>query len=80
MTGDVVESCPKYSVITPSYNSEETIVACSESILAQDINEPYEVIVVDSSSDAMPRFLAWRSIVLFKHPLILPLFALRLLW
>ena len=39
------------SVIVPSYNSEATIVPCLQSILNQDIKEPYEVIVVDSSSD-----------------------------
>lgn len=57
MTEDIVENRPKYSVIIPSYNSEGTIVACLESILAQDINEPYEVIVVDGSSDATPQLV-----------------------
>lgn len=42
------------SVIIPSYNSESTIVACLESVLNQDLAEPFEVIVVDSSSDRTP--------------------------
>jgi GT2 family glycosyltransferase len=68
MTKDVVESYPKCSVIIPSYNSEETIVACLGSILAQDINEPYEVIVVDSSSDATPELVRDRfPSVQLKH-------------
>jgi GT2 family glycosyltransferase len=68
MTEGVVENCLKYSVIIPSYNSEETIVACLESILAQDINEPYEVIVVDSSSDATPELIRERfPSVRLKH-------------
>jgi O-antigen biosynthesis protein len=39
------------SVIIPSYNSETTIAQTLQSILNQDVQEPYEVIVVDSSTD-----------------------------
>lgn len=42
------------SVIIPSYNSEATIVNCLKSVLNQDLAEPFEVIVVDSSSDRTP--------------------------
>ncbi len=44
----------KYSVVIPSYNSEETILPCLESLFAQDLESAYEVIVVDSSEDATP--------------------------
>ncbi len=45
------------SVIIPSYNSETTIVPCLRAILNQDIEEPYEVIVVDSSVDQTPMLI-----------------------
>jgi GT2 family glycosyltransferase len=54
---DAMSDRVRCSVIIPSYNSESTIVACLESVLVQDINEPYEVIMVDSSSDATPELV-----------------------
>jgi glycosyltransferase involved in cell wall biosynthesis len=45
------------SVIIPSYNSEATIMDCLQSIFNQDIAEPFEVIVVDSSCDQTPRLI-----------------------
>lgn len=39
------------SVVIPSYQSAQTIVACLEAVLNQDFDEPFEVIVVDSSMD-----------------------------
>jgi len=45
---------PLVSVIVPSYNSEETIRATLRSIMAQDLEEGYEVIVADSSTDGTP--------------------------
>jgi glycosyltransferase involved in cell wall biosynthesis len=42
------------SVIIPSYNSKKTISLCLTSIINQDIDEPYEIIVVDSSVDNTP--------------------------
>jgi glycosyltransferase involved in cell wall biosynthesis len=42
------------SVVIPSYNSEATITACLRSIFSQDIEEEFEVIVVDSSTDKTP--------------------------
>ena len=41
----------KVSVIIPSYNSAETVLNCLESLTKQQIDEPFEIIVVDSSSD-----------------------------
>lgn len=45
------------SVVVPSYNSETTITACLQSILNQDVSEPFEVIVVDSSCDQTPQLI-----------------------
>jgi glycosyltransferase involved in cell wall biosynthesis len=42
------------SVIIPSYNSEKTIRATLRSVMAQDLEEGYEVIVADSSTDRTP--------------------------
>ena len=39
------------SVIIPSYNSHSTIGDCLQAVLHQDLDETYEVFVVDSSSD-----------------------------
>jgi glycosyltransferase involved in cell wall biosynthesis len=40
------------SVIIPSYNHPQKIRQCIRSVLAQDFSRPYEVIVVDSSSES----------------------------
>ncbi|HJR53184.1 MAG TPA: glycosyltransferase [Gemmatimonadota bacterium] len=42
---------PKISVILPSFNSVGTIEACLAALERQDCDEPFEVIVVDSSVD-----------------------------
>jgi GT2 family glycosyltransferase len=42
---------PDISVIIPTYNSQETIVNCLESLKNQKTEKRFEVIVVDSSSD-----------------------------
>jgi len=47
----------KYSVIIPSYNSETTIIPCLQAVTQQRFDEPYEVIVVDSSIDATPEIV-----------------------
>jgi GT2 family glycosyltransferase len=39
------------TIIIPSYNAKQTVVACLNSVLNQTVNMQYEVIVVDSSSD-----------------------------
>ena len=42
------------SVIIPSYRSAQTIGACLTALLRQDLAQPYEIIVVDSSPDETP--------------------------
>ena len=39
------------SVVIPSYQSAQTIAACLGALLGQDFAEPFEIIVVDSSTD-----------------------------
>jgi glycosyltransferase involved in cell wall biosynthesis len=46
------------SVIIPSYNSENTIENCLDSILGQSFSGDCEVILVDSSSDRTPLIVA----------------------
>jgi len=45
------------SVIIPSYNSERTIEKCLKSLKSQNFNDPYEIILVDSSSDSTPQIV-----------------------
>ncbi|WP_337286884.1 glycosyltransferase [Candidatus Methylomirabilis sp.] len=46
------------SVIVPSYNAASTIEACLMSLINQDVKDPYEIIVVDSSEDNTPRIIS----------------------
>lgn len=46
------------SVLIPSYQSARTIRACLASVLAQDLPEPYEVILSDSGSDGTAEIAA----------------------
>jgi len=46
------------SVLIPAYNAAATIRATLSSVMAQDFGEPYEVIVVDSSSDGTPAIIS----------------------
>jgi glycosyltransferase involved in cell wall biosynthesis len=46
------------TVLIPAYNAADTIRATLSSLLAQDFDECYEIIVVDSSSDETPRIIA----------------------
>jgi glycosyltransferase involved in cell wall biosynthesis len=46
------------SVVIPSYNSENTIGLCIDSLIHQSYQGEYEVIVVDSSSDNTPRVVS----------------------
>lgn len=48
------------SVIIPSYNSSRTIAACLDSVLAQETETPYEVLVMDSSRDETPELVRQR--------------------
>lgn len=45
------------TVLIPAYNAAGTIRRTLTSLLAQDFDEPYETIVVDSSSDETPRII-----------------------
>jgi len=45
------------TVLIPSYNAAGTIRSTLSSLLEQDFDEPYEIIVVDSSSDETPRII-----------------------
>lgn len=42
---------PALSVIVPAYNEERQLMACLSSIMNQDFDLPYEVILVDGPSD-----------------------------
>jgi glycosyltransferase involved in cell wall biosynthesis len=46
------------TVLIPAYNAAGTIRATLSSLLAQDFDEAYEIIVVDSSSDETPTIIA----------------------
>lgn len=50
----MASSEPIVSVIVPCYNSERTIRRCLTAIINQQTSTPYDVIVVDSSSDQTP--------------------------
>jgi len=43
---------PQLSVIIPSFNSRRTIEACLELLKNQATDKTFEIIVVDSSTDA----------------------------
>lgn len=45
------------SIVIPSYNSETTIIPCLRSVVNQQVNRRYEVIVVDSSFDGTPNIV-----------------------
>ncbi|HLG17596.1 MAG TPA: glycosyltransferase [Blastocatellia bacterium] len=49
---------PSVSVIVPCYNSERTIRACLGALLNQQTPIPYDVTVVDSSTDQTPDIVA----------------------
>jgi glycosyltransferase involved in cell wall biosynthesis len=49
---------PQLSVVIASYNSRKTIGACLESLRNQKTQRPFEVIVVDSSSDGTADLIA----------------------
>lgn len=48
----------KASVIVPSYNSRSTIVQCLRGLTCQKTEIPYEILVVDSSSDGTGELIA----------------------
>ncbi len=47
----LVNSVPFVSVVIPAYNGEKTIARCIESVLKQDYQGNYEIIVVDNGSN-----------------------------
>jgi len=57
-SADAQEPASVVTVIIPSYDAAATIQATLSSIVAQDFDEPYEVFVVDSSSDETPAIIA----------------------
>jgi glycosyltransferase involved in cell wall biosynthesis len=46
------------SVVIPSFNSENTIKKCLDSLLDQSYRDDYEIILVDSSIDATPQIVS----------------------
>jgi glycosyltransferase involved in cell wall biosynthesis len=52
-----LRSGPLISVIVPCYNSEATIRQCLDSIIHQRTSIPFDVIVVDSSTDRTPEII-----------------------
>ena len=52
------QSSVSVTVLIPAYNAASTIRGTLSSLLAQDFEEPYEIIVVDSSSDETVRIIA----------------------
>lgn len=48
---------PLVSVIVPCYNSERTIRPCLNAIISQRTSAPYDVTVIDSSSDQTPHIV-----------------------
>jgi glycosyltransferase involved in cell wall biosynthesis len=59
MTGKTKSKSAKVniSVVIPAYNAESTIMLCLNALRQQDIGEPFEIIVVDSSHDATPQLI-----------------------
>ena len=45
---------PALSVVVASYNAAQTIKGCLRSLLSQETEEDFEIIVVDSSTDSTP--------------------------
>jgi glycosyltransferase involved in cell wall biosynthesis len=48
---------PVASVVIPAYRGADTIAACLRGLQAQDLDEPFEVIVVASGDDATPNIV-----------------------
>src|SRR3989338_7946679 len=54
---EVKHKKPQVSVVIPSYNSQQHIEKCLMSVLGQKTEYTFEVIVVDSSTDATPTII-----------------------
>jgi mycofactocin glycosyltransferase len=61
---------PVISVIVPSYQSQDTIRYCLNSLLDQEIEQQFEIVVVDSSTDATPDIIRkeYPGVKLFHLP------------
>lgn len=46
------------SVIIPSYQSRETIPSCLRALARQELDVPYEVVIIDSSNDGTAEWIA----------------------
>jgi glycosyltransferase involved in cell wall biosynthesis len=49
---------PRVSLVIPVYNGEATIEQCLDSVLSQEVDFAYEIIVADSSTDRTPEIIA----------------------
>src|SRR5215472_13909393 len=48
---------PVVSIIVPCYNSDQTIRRCLAALISQEAPPPFELIVVDSSTDRTPQIV-----------------------
>jgi glycosyltransferase involved in cell wall biosynthesis len=48
---------PRISVIIPSYNSERTIRCCLKAVINQSASIPFDITVIDSSTDQTPQII-----------------------
>src|SRR3989442_5593874 len=48
---------PRISVIIPSYNSERTIRRCLKALINQSTSIPFDITVIDSSTDQTPQII-----------------------
>jgi GT2 family glycosyltransferase len=60
---------PSLSIVVASYNARDTIVGCLESLRRQQARQPFEVLVVDSSTDGTGELVAQRfpEVVLLRR-------------
>ena len=62
---------PELSIIVTSYNAGNTIEGCLESLRDQETDQPYEVIVIDSSTDntagLVKKFFPWVNLYAFQE-------------
>ncbi len=60
---------PSVSVVVPFFNSERHLAACIESILGQDVEEPFEVIFIDNGSTDGSASIArrYRELILLEE-------------
>jgi len=57
-TGPSAHQEPSLSVVIASYNAERTIQRCLRSLLSQETDENFEIIVIDSSTDRTGELIA----------------------